>query len=414
MKIKTLLFIGSLFLVCFCAAQELISAEDIAKHTYSFTLKDGKLSGQGFDKLQEAIDGSQFFLLGEYHGEAGISYLTEALLPKLADEGYKHFAVEIGPTSAAKLTELVKSKNPQESIRTFYNEQIALTGDIPIPFFDGIEDVEFLQVAMKEKFDLWGLDQEFIYGYLFLVEELWKQNEFPERYRNQYEIAREKIKEFYAVYAENEEIEVHDQILNDETVLDFLKSMNKNECRCCPDIAQEIIESCEIYHNWTNDLLENLEARTDMMKRHFLDYYNQANERMPKVFVKMGGMHTGRGFTGNADFEIGNMLYELATINGSHSVHVGFATRYYLDMETGEVGDNLTYESEWVENMTPILAQGDMVEWQLIDLRPIKKLWINRERKLNTQIKKLIRSHDYIIIMPPLPETTPNHTALNE
>jgi len=391
-------------------AQEAISKKDFAEYTYSFLSEDGQFSGEGFDFLKNEIEGSQFFLLGEYHNDAGISILTNALLPILAEEGYRHFAVETGPVSAQKLTELGKNGAVQQNLRDFYTEQMNLTGDIPIPFFGGIEDAQFLETALKLNYDLWGLDQEYLGGYLFLLEELWQQSEFPERKRSSYEAARKRIISFYEINRANEDIEVYDNIRNDEIVQSFLdKSTETKECRCCLDIASEIKESCEIYHNWKADLTANLEGRTDLMKRHFIKYYESTNERMPKVFVKMGGMHTARGFTGNADFELGNMLHEWATINGKKDVNVSFATRYYLDDETGEIGDNLTYDSEWVENMTPLLSNADTLEWKIVDLRPIKKLWINRERTLNPQLKRLIKQHDFIIIMPPLPETVPNY-----
>jgi len=408
---KTYLCLAATFvlLVQITAAQDLITSEDVADCTLNFELDQGKLTGEGADVLEQEIRESRFFLLGEYHNDSGISKLTSALLPILAKNGFSHFAVETGPVSALKLTELGKSKDVKSALFEFYTAQYALTKHIPIPFFGGMEDAEFLERAVDLGFDIWGLDQEYLGGYLFLLEELWKQREFPERYRSQYEAMRKKLLEFYAANDENEEIEVYDQMMNDASFQDFLTRMKNGECRCCPDIVEEIRESCRIYHNWKADLLENLEGRTDLMKSHFREYYETAQEREPKVFIKMGGMHTSRGFTGNADYELGNMIHEIAEFEGAKDLNVGFVTRYYLDEETGEIGDNLEYDSEWVRNMTPLLAQGDTSEWKLIDLRPIKKMWVNRERKLNPQIRELVRSKDYLIIMPPLPEVKKNY-----
>jgi hypothetical protein len=393
----------------FATAQDVFTADHFAEHTFSFTVKDGKLSGPGADLLNEAIDGSQFFLLGEYHNDAGISEITAALLPLLAKEGYKHFAVETGPVSAEKLEELGKSKDVQAALNKFYTSHTKIAGDIPIPFFQGVEDAEFLEIAMKNGYDLWGLDQEYLDGYIFLLEEAWKNAGMPENLRTEYEAGRKKLVEAYANVGDEESSEVYNVILQDEFILDLLERLDKTSCRSCFSASDEMLASCKIYRNWKADLLENLEGRTDLMKAHFKTYYQTSNGRMPKVFVKMGGMHTARGLTGNADYELGNMLHELAAFNGSHDVNVAFATRYYLDEETGEIGDNLDFESTWTENMKPLLSVGDKELWKIIDLRPLKKIWINQRIKPNAQIRQYLAQNDFVIIMPPKGENTSNY-----
>ncbi|MCZ4409724.1 hypothetical protein O3Q51_12950 [Cryomorphaceae bacterium 1068] len=407
---KTIIFAGlAPLLIHQAVAQDTFTSEHFAKNTYSFTIEKGKMSGQGADLLNEAIDGSQFFLLGEYHNDAGISEITAALLPLLAKEGYKHFAVETGPLAANKIEELGKSKDVKTTLNQFYTSHVQLTGDIPVPFFQGIEDAEFLEIAMKNGYDLWGLDQEYLGGYLFLLEEAWKNAGMPENLRTEYEAGRKKLMEAYAEVGDKETSEVYNVILADELIQDLLEKLNKTACRSCFSAADEMIASCEIYRDWKADLLENLEGRTDLMKDHFRTYYQNSAEQMPKVFVKMGGMHTARGLTGNADYEVGNMLYELAAFNGSHDVNVAFATRYYLDEETGEIGDNLDFESTWTENMTPLLSVGDKEVWKIIDLRPLKKMWINERIKPNRQIRQYLAQNDFVIIMPAKGENTPNY-----
>ncbi|MEM9050492.1 MAG: hypothetical protein AAGC47_00435 [Bacteroidota bacterium] len=391
-----------------CIGQEKFTSDQFAQHTYGFTVEKGKIQGNGAQVLSDAIENSQFFLLGEYHNEAGISELTSALLPLLANEGYGHFAIETGPHSAEKLEKLGKTGDVEAALNKFYTSHLTLTGDIPIPFFGGIEDAEFLEIAMKNGYDLWGLDQEYLGGYLFLLEQAWLSSRLSEKYRTEYEVCRKKITEYYASVTEEESSEIYNQIINDEYIQDFLDELQKSVCRWGFNAVDELRASTEIYHDWKADLLDNLEGRTDLMKGHFIEYYKFANERFPKVFVKMGGMHTARGMTGNADYELGNMLHELAAFNGMTDVNVAFATRYFLE-ENGEIGDNLDFDSEWTENMEPILAQGDKELWKIIDLRPLRKMWINDRVKPNRQIKKYLMQNDYIIIMPARGENTPNY-----
>ena len=411
MKTFKTLLLASIYLALSisCLSQEGFTADHFAAHTYSFTIEDGIMAGDGADLLTKAIDGSQFFLLGEYHNDAGISEITAALLPLLAKEGYKHFAVETGPLAAERLEELGKSEDVKAALNQFYTSHVQLAGDIPIPFFDSVEDAEFLEIAMKNGYDLWGLDQEYIGSYLFLLEEAWGNSNMPENLRTEYESGQKKLMEAYANVNDEESSEVYNVILADEFIQGLLDKLDKTACRSCFSASDEMLASCEIYRDWTADLLDNLEGRTDLMKEHFRTYYQNSTERMPKVFLKMGGMHTARGLTGNADFEMGNLLYELAAFNGSHDVNVAFATRYYLDDETGEIGDNLDFESTWTENMKPLLSVGDKEVWKIIDLRPLKKMWINERVKPNRQIKTYLKQNDFVIIMPPRGENTPNY-----
>ncbi|WP_306643272.1 hypothetical protein [Sanyastnella coralliicola] len=411
-RITSILFGTFVALSCLAQRPDTVSIADIAPYVHTFNLENGKLKGEGADILISEIQESQFFLLGEYHYDSGISNLTEVLLPILADADYDHFAVEVGPYSAEKLTELGKEKNIEEALHGFYSDQLALTGRQPIPFFSGKEDAAFFETALDEGFDIWGLDQEYLGGFLFLFDELWQSAYQPNDLLSEYEAARERIKQFYINNAEDDENEVYNQLLADERLIKLMNKLAKKSCNG-EDRVDEILRSSEIYRDWKGDLMENLEGRAALMKEHFREYYQCTRQREPKVFIKMGAMHTARGFTGNSCYELGNMVHELANMNGTNDLNVTFATRYYLDEETGEIGDNLTYESDWVRNMTPLLAQGQLDEWVLIDLRPIKKMWVNRERTMTYQLKYLLRNNDYIIIMPPLPEVTPNYVAVD-
>jgi hypothetical protein len=411
----SLLILLFLFGIINLSAQNELTSEIISEHTYSFSIQEGRLVGEGAEVLTKSLEGSQFFLLGEYHNDAGISELTSAILKVLSKHGYHHFAIEVGPLSATKLEELGKARDVERALRVFTNEQLHLTGEIPIPFFGGKEDALFLETALKEGYELWGLDQEYLGGYLFLLERVWQEAGMPENKRSSYEAARKSLLEGYNL-AQNEDNagEIYNLVLNDEIIQSFILSIEKEEsnwhsCRCHFSALEELITSCEIYRDWSRDRFKNLNARNKLMKSHFVSFFQNSGEKLPKVFVKMGGMHTGRGFTGNANYEIGNLLHELAVFNGTKDINVAFATRYYLDEETGEIGDNLEFDSEWTRNMQSLLEQGDQELWKLVDLEPLKRLWINKRLKVSPQIKAYLQKNDFVIIMPPLGDTTPNY-----
>jgi hypothetical protein len=401
------------------AQRDSLSVNDIAPFAYSFHLHNGLLTGQGGDTLRAAIEGSQFFLLGEYHGDKGISLLTEALLSELAKEGYNHFGLEVGPFSADQLNSLLQTDDPTASFSAFYTEQTALTGEVPIPFFEHHEDIAFLKKAGNLGYDFWGLDQEFLGGYLFLLDELWQEANQPGSLQDAYDSARKRIVEYYKMSHEPdayegsaEALEVYNLLLNDT---DFLSLCHQLGTRIEDgnERVKAMKESFLIYRNWRADRLANLEGRSKIMKRYFLQQYHAANQPFPKVMVKMGGIHTSRGFTQNASYELGNMLSELAQMNGKHSVHLSFATRYYYDPEKPDsVGDNLTYRNDWMNAMRPLLLHAKTDQWTLIDLQAVRRVWINERKYVGAALRTLLESHDFIVLMPPFPDPTP-HFNLN-
>jgi hypothetical protein len=77
-----------------------IKSSDITSFTYPFNIENNQLIGLGADTLKNVIRESQFFMLGEEHFSPQISELTNVLLPYFSSNGYKNFALEVGPFTA--------------------------------------------------------------------------------------------------------------------------------------------------------------------------------------------------------------------------------------------------------------------------------------------------------------------------
>ena len=54
----------------------------------------------------------------------------------------------------------------------FNTQTYALTGEVPIPFFDGKDDEMFLETALKNNFQIVGIDQEYQCAQFFLFDEI--------------------------------------------------------------------------------------------------------------------------------------------------------------------------------------------------------------------------------------------------
>lgn len=171
---KTVYFLILFFISfnVFSQKNDLIIA-DLKPLSYSFKIENNKVIGPGADTLKSIIERSQFFMLGEEHRSPQISKLTNILLPYFANAGYDNFALEVGPFTADIIGKEIKKNNSLYGFNySFYLEN----NDIPIPFFDGKDDDEFIKTASKNKFKLWGLDQEYLTAPLFLLDEVFKKS----------------------------------------------------------------------------------------------------------------------------------------------------------------------------------------------------------------------------------------------
>ena len=168
--IKILITTVFLFLAIPMFGQDSLRASDIRRFAHPLKISGYSITGKGAEILKNRIKHSQFFLLGEQHESPQISELTNALLPELRSSGFGYFGIEVGPNSTEKMMEVVKSQNTLYDFNTNFHTKY---GDIPIPFFDGRKDELFLKTALKEGFELWGLDQEYYTAHLFLIDELY-------------------------------------------------------------------------------------------------------------------------------------------------------------------------------------------------------------------------------------------------
>ena len=90
-------------------------------------------------------------------------------------------------------------------------------------------------------------------------------------------------------------------------------------------ILEDLKLTTEIYmYNFQKQWYMNNNERAKLMKRNFLNYYNQASSvgKLPKVVFKLGANHVANGLNTNNVLDISNMISELATINAKTSLHV--------------------------------------------------------------------------------------------
>ena len=397
------------------AQTKTISTDLIRQYSGTFTIDDNQIQGSGKDILKTMIKNSQFVTLGELHGSNQISLLTKAMIPLLSEEGFKHFAIEVGPHSAQKLTELSNPTDHTVSNLKAFNAAYSVSQDeqtaIPIPFFDGVSDAEFLQIAREMGMDLWGLDQEFFFSAMFLTDELANTAKGTDNYNTILQLkeaAQQEMTNYFTAYFKKEIEGVFEYLQKDPAVIAYLNAFDINN-----EKAQQLIKdmkiSWDIYINWRKGSHDD---RVSYICNNFYQKYKEAlkTEAIPKVFTKIGRLHA-REIISNGAYDIGFFTQQLADKNGTNSTSIGCWKPYKLG-ENGDIINNLERSSSYKRHKAflPLARQN---VFTIIDLTSIKKDF--NEGKLTIpldgdyhEIRRTLESFDYLIMLPVDTAQVPN------
>lgn len=135
------------------------------------------------------------------------------------------------------------------------------------------------------------------------------------------------------------------------------------------------------------------------MKNNFVELYKniQSDKNIsPKMFFKLGTVHTARGTSSSGFQEIGNIVYELSNINQTKSFSIIVFPRYIYNEKTNLIDDVIEDDDKEILEFTKV------DKWTMIDLKELFKLAIENDIQLSKDINYYIEKYDAIII----PSTT--------
>lgn len=393
-----------------------LTEKDLADYTKYFDIKNGEFVGEGAAFLWSEFAKHQYVLMGEYHGSHQLSLFTQAIIPPLHKNGFRYFGLEVGPVSSQILTEMMadtgKISKKLNELNSRYLKNAENRQFTPIPFFSYMEDAEFLKEAAIAKWQLIGLDQEFMAGYTMLLDRMYQNlNDDSKRIlKDSHLKAVEAVRIADSIDAANGK-RMYETINSSSPFNDFLAGASKNNKK-----NQEIAEALRI----TNSIYlkgvqrkyyEQNSDRVTYMKQNLGNFLNSESFDLSKdkMLLKMGAVHTGRGFSPLSLFEIGNTLSELAEFNGNSSLHINFNCRFYIDK--GKEIDDLADSTSYGYRFKGLFQMAKKDQWTVIDLRPLRsKVFYNRAFKLDEIILELFKNYDWFI-MPPLDfDPVPNYS----
>lgn len=392
-----IVFISNLF------SQTKTDSDLIKENTFYFEINKNEPTGIGFNILRKEIESSQFVILGEEHFSAKISEFTNSIVSTLKKNEFEYFACEIGSNSADEISRIIKN---EKSLYNFNTEINNLVGEIPIPFFDGKEDELFLKSFIQNNFKIWGLDQEYLTSQVFLMDRLYQLSDKSKQIKKSYLNAKKFTILETKKGRENRKYKVFTTLLNSSEINTFFKQLdlNNKEIR---KIISDLKKSWEVYKlREENDLYGSIHKRLDIMQENFINYYNTAlqTESLPKVFLKIGGVHASKGRSHHNIYDIGNFMMELANYNKRKSVHILIFPSAYLNND-GTISKNIEKEDEQLFNS---IIDFKSNKWTLIDLKNIEKTsW--KHKIESKSLQDYMYRFDYLILTPASKQTELNY-----
>ena len=156
--------------------------------------------------------------------------------------------------------------------------------------------------------------------------------------------------------------------------------------------------------------------RSELMRRHFLDWYHAAvarGELAPRVVFKFGGNHMIRGSSLTDTYELGTFIPEFAFANGARALNVMVlagkgTTNEYRPFGSKDADKAVTYDITAsdaqlapLDVRTFVAAAGSDSRWSVTDLRPGRALAHDGTGgTLSVPLKRALLSFDGIILAP--------------
>ena len=375
---------------------ELIST--LQANTFTLDFKEGNA---GFDLLSEAIKESQFTMIAEAHGLAEVQAISTNLYDIGAGAGYSAMVIETDPFSAAKVSQLARVTDGET-----YN--FAQRYPMAIPFFHSEEGMAMARHIAEKGGEFWGVDQVFVVGPRYLFTKLAKVAETHEANNLAAEYADRAQQAFEQAMASQKPGEVLLMQLTDEDFDKLRKAFAGQESAV--EMIDQMQLSRDIYQYWYDgEYYLNNSVRSDLMKRLFMEQYNRAagSGNLPKVMFKLGSNHAVRGLTSTHIYDLGNLVSELAAINGTKSLHIrltGARGSSYNMLAGAQEFDAVKEWHPWLAEALSEQLESSGGEFLLVDFRPLRKLSV---KSIDPDLRDLIFANDMWIIIRNAHPVTP-------
>lgn len=183
-------------------------------------------------------------------------------------------------------------------------------------------------------------------------------------------------------------------------------------------LLSEFMASRHIYQMHLHGLPDSNMVRAQLLKQHFMADYTRfkAQKPEPRIFIKFGGMHTGKGFSFLHQRDLGNFVAEQADLEQVQSLHVfvmgargvhAYPSVYGKPVVQQPFDLNTDPQWNWLApaliQALPQQAGSASNTLTLFDLRQLRFRHLN----LPPEWEHIIYSYDLLVLVPEFTAATP-------
>jgi len=375
------------------------AADILSKHRYPLTLIDGKPGDRGGQLMLNRARQAQFVAIGESHYSKQTPQMVAALFEQLHQDGFNYLAIENGRMTTALFDQLLASSDPLAASRNVLSQFYGA-----YPFYDAVEEFQLLQAVAKVSTankPLWGLDQEFANSWRYFLHRLAtlaKDKEAQAYFEKLQEEAQACA--LQAARTMNQDLMFFDTRVDQALLAKLREYAERDQHPEMMDIVSELEKSTRIYQAKT--AFEQNDSRLALFRENF--NYNFKKEmartgKPPKVLLKMGSMHSGRGRSRLNYYDIGNYLSELAQFYDGRSHHI-LMLAFVFESDKDII---LTEDAPFYSHL---LAGAATDKTWMVDFESARKeLRQSHLKALGSEATNLLFSYDNLVMVPKL------HTA---
>jgi hypothetical protein len=357
-----------------------------------------------------ALEDAQFVLLGEDHGIAQIPQFDAAVCGVLGSKGFHDLAIEVGPSAAEELNQVLAEKDGRTRFVAF-NKEFPET----VAFYNWSGEYDFLascsQSAAGGKSRLWGLDQELMGASRLLLTQILKQQLSPAAAAEGRHLLEENDAAHVQAAKTGNPFDLFMMSASDAELAHFRDTLVHEGNPGLPKMLDGILESREIYRKYQLGLgFESNRQRALLMKRNFIRNYRldrDADSNPPKVILKFGGEHLFKGFNPLHNNDLGNFIAELADYQRSKSVHIlilgvkGKQARFAGIGKPWEAADfNLAEDkdSDFLY-LKPFFEKTANEGMTIFDLRAFRNDF-GSLGAVDREMERLVFGYDFLVLIP--------------
>lgn len=374
-----------------------------AENRHRLEFQNGGFSGPGWDLLLAEGRKAGAFLLGEEHGIAENPGLAAALFSALAPAGYDTMAIETSPIIAGELDRA--ATEGLDGIRHLFATPGAYAA-----FYSMREEAEMLAAVRAEgpaaRPVLWGLDYD-VGADRMAIARL-KTRPKPAAAQAALEVLDAASKASWARYDATRGPQHIFNFSGDPAMVAAVRTAWPDadpDSAWIMEVLEETLQINRLFAAGRNQASNQL--RADLNKRNLRRYWGaaKAEGRTPRPMFKFGASHMVRGLSTTESFDLGAMIPEMMTLEGSSAFHLlvlpgqGSPTAVFDPTawiyRAGPPRDN------YAGGLAAVAGQAFSDAFTVIDLRPLRGLLSGggRSASVDRELVRVVHGFDAVVVM---------------